>query len=56
MLIIQNGKNLEIKYIRDGTEYITNIEPVKTGEDMYKIGLWVRDGAIRNRYGNILWA
>lgn len=40
-----NGKNVEIKYIRDGIEYVTNIEPVKTEENKYKIGLWVRDGA-----------
>ena len=41
-----NGKNIEIKYLRDGEEYIADIEPVKTKEDKYKIGLWVRDGAV----------
>ena len=40
------GKNVEIKYIRDGVEYVTNIEPVKTDDNNYKIGLWVRDGAV----------
>lgn len=40
------GNNLEIKYLREGTEYVTYIEPVKTKEDDYKIGLWVRDGAV----------
>ena len=40
------GKNIEIKYIREGQEYITTISPVKTDEDDYKIGLWVRDGAV----------
>ena len=35
----------KIKYIREGTEDVTEIEPVKTKEDKYKIGLWVRDGA-----------
>lgn len=39
------GNNLNIKYIRDGVERTGNIEPVKTKEDEYKIGLWVRDGA-----------
>ena len=40
-----NGKNVEIKYLRDGDEYIANIEPVKAKDNKYKIGLWVRDGA-----------
>ena len=40
------GKSIELKYLRDGEEYIADIEPVKTKEDSYKIGLWVRDGAV----------
>lgn len=40
-----NGEDLNIKYVRDGVEHITNIEPVKTDENEYKLGLWVRDGA-----------
>lgn len=40
-----NGKVLEITYIRDGEKYSTNIEPVKTSNKEYKLGLWVRDGA-----------
>lgn len=40
------GENLQIKYIRDGIEYMAYIEPVKTDDDKYKIGLWVRDGAV----------
>ncbi len=40
-----NGENLDIKYIREGTEYTTNIEPIKTTNNEYKLGLWVRDGA-----------
>ena len=40
-----NGEDLSIKYIRDGKEYVTNIEPIKTDENKYKLGLWVRDGA-----------
>ena len=40
-----NGKNLNVKYIRDGEEYISTIAPIKTKENEYKLGLWVRDGA-----------
>ncbi len=40
-----NGEDLSIKYIRDGVEYTTNIEPIKTDNNEYKLGLWVRDGA-----------
>ena len=41
-----NGQKLELQYVRDGTEFTTNIEPVQTKEHQYKIGLWVRDGAV----------
>lgn len=40
-----NGNDLDIKYIKDGQEYIETIAPIKTKENEYKIGLWVRDGA-----------
>lgn len=40
-----NGEDLNIKYIRDGVEHTANIEPIKTNENEYKLGLWVRDGA-----------
>ena len=40
-----NGEDLSIKYIRDGKEYISTIAPIKTKENEYKLGLWVRDGA-----------
>ena len=40
-----NGESLNIEYVREGKEYSTNIEPVKTEDDGYKLGLWVRDGA-----------
>lgn len=39
------GQKLEIKYISDKKEKTTNIEPVKTSENEYKLGLWVRDAA-----------
>lgn len=40
-----NGKELEIKYARDGENYITNIKPVNTATNEYKLGLWIRDSA-----------
>lgn len=40
-----NGEDLNIKYVRDGIEHTANIEPIKTNENEYKLGLWVRDGA-----------
>ena len=40
------GKEIELKYLRNGEEHITNIEPIKTSNNEYKIGLWVRDGAV----------
>ena len=40
-----NGENLSVKYIRDGEEYISTIAPIKTKDNEYKLGLWVRDGA-----------
>lgn len=40
-----NGEKIEIKYISDNEEKTTNIEPVKTSENEYKLGLWVRDAA-----------
>ena len=40
-----NGNSLNIEYVREGKEYNTNIEPVKTEDNEYKLGLWVRDGA-----------
>ena len=39
------GENLNIKYIREGAEYVSTIMPIKTKENEYKLGLWVRDGA-----------
>ena len=45
------GENLEVKYVRNSNEKITNITPVKTSENEYKLGLWVRDA--RRWSGNI---
>lgn len=40
-----NGEELELKYLRDGTLSVSNIKPVQTNTDEYKLGLWVRDAA-----------
>ena len=39
------GKTIKIVYLRDGKEKNTTITPVKTGRNMYQLGLWVRDAA-----------
>lgn len=39
------GQEIEIKYINDNEEKTTSIEPVKTSNNEYKLGLWVRDAA-----------
>ena len=39
------GQELEIKYISDDEEKIASIQPTKTSNDEYKLGLWVRDAA-----------
>ena len=40
------GEKIELTYLREGVKHTTNIEPVQTEENEYKIGLWVRDGAV----------
>ena len=40
-----NGNNVEITYVRDGEAKQTNITPIKTADNDYKLGLWVRDAA-----------
>ena len=39
------GESIEITYISDNEEEVANMFPVKTGENEYKLGLWVRDAA-----------
>lgn len=39
------GKEVAIKYVRENLEEVTNITPVQTKQDEYKLGLWVRDAA-----------
>jgi len=40
-----NGKHLNLEYVRDNAVCTTSIQPVKTKDNEYKIGLWVRDAA-----------
>lgn len=39
------GKKVSIKYVRENSEEVTNITPVQTKQNEYKLGLWVRDAA-----------
>lgn len=49
-----NGENLNVKYIRDGAEYVSTISPIRTKDNEYKLGLWVRDRSSRNRNNELL--
>lgn len=49
-----NGESLSIKYIRDGVEYVSTIAPIKTEDNEYKLGLWVRDRSSRHRNNDLL--
>ena len=39
------GKNLDLTLLRDGTILTANIKPVRTKNNEYKLGLWVKDAA-----------
>lgn len=39
------GKTMEIKYVNDSGEETANMSAVKTENNEYKLGLWVRDAA-----------
>lgn len=39
------GQNMTVKYLRNGEALDTNMKAVKTDDNTYKIGLWVRDTA-----------
>ena len=39
------GAEMKIKYISDNEEKVTNIAPIQTSQNEYKLGLWVRDAA-----------
>lgn len=54
-IVKTNGnKEIPIKYVRNGNILETKIKPIKTSNNQYKLGLWVRDTAARNWYCNIL--
>lgn len=40
-----NGKQIAVKYKRNEDIITTSVEPAKTDDDQYKLGLWVRDAA-----------
>ena len=40
-----NGNTMQVIYVRDGHENETSIKPVEVSDNIYKIGLWVRDTA-----------
>lgn len=40
-----NGENLQVKYVRQKEVRTTSIRPVKSQDEDYKLGLWVRDAA-----------
>lgn len=40
-----NGQNMVLTILRDGSVVTSNITPVQTEEDEYKLGLWVKDAA-----------
>ena len=42
---IKEGNTVKITYVRDGSNYNTEILPTKTSDNEYKLGLWVRDAA-----------
>lgn len=39
------GKTISITYLKDGKTIESSVTPVKTGDNTYKLGLWVRDAA-----------
>jgi len=40
-----NGQNMLLTLVRDGTIVTSNITPIQTENDEYKLGLWVKDAA-----------
>ena len=49
-----NGNKIDIKYIRNEETLQTSIVPIKTSENEYKLGLWVRDAAARSWNSKLL--
>ena len=42
---MSSGNELEIEYVRDNQTMQCSMTPVKTADEQYKLGLWVRDSA-----------
>ena len=42
---LSNGKEVNIKYVRNNETLECSIKPIKTSNTEYKLGLWVRDSA-----------
>ena len=42
---MSSGNELEIEYVRDNRTMQCSMTPVKTADEQYKLGLWVRDSA-----------
>ena len=42
---LSNGKEVNIKYVRNNETLECSIKPIKTSQKEYKLGLWVRDSA-----------
>jgi len=49
-----NGDNIDVTYIKDGKILETQITPVRTADNTYKIGLWVRDATAGVRNNDFL--
>ena len=39
------GNDIVLTIVRDGSVFTSNIKPIQTEENEYKLGLWVRDAA-----------
>ena len=39
------GEKIDLTYKKGNKECVSNIQPIKTGKNTYKLGLWVRDAA-----------
>ena len=39
------NKKINVTYLKNGKEIINTITPIRTGNNTYKLGLWVRDGS-----------
>ena len=42
---LSNGEDIKVKYIHEEETKECSMTPVKTGDEEYKLGLWVRDSA-----------